>query len=114
MEAAPDAALVRNSGDISEMLEACFAVGATGVVLYPANLPEGFFDLSSGTAGMVLQKVRQYGVRMAVVAGAELFSSRFGEMEVEERKSGWFGVFGSREEARGWLEKQGLDVQSRR
>lgn len=107
MEAAEDAVLVGRPDDVSALLEACFAIGAAGVVLYPKNLPEGFFDLSSGVAGAVLQKMRQYGVRVAVVAGADLFSSRFGEMESEERKSGWFGVFASRDEARAWLERIG-------
>ena len=46
------------------------------------NLTPAFFDLSSGEAGAILQKLRNYGIRLAVVCppGRVLMSSRFGEM----------------------------------
>jgi Domain of unknown function (DUF4180) len=48
-------------------------------------LPEEFFDLSSGTAGAMLQKFRNYGVRIAVVRSQGLLlSSKFGEVIAEE------------------------------
>lgn len=60
---------------------------------------------SSGEAGAVLQKLRAYGVRLAVVcpAGSVQFSSRFGEMVAEERLRRHFGVFETRHDAREWL-----------
>jgi hypothetical protein len=34
-------------------------------VLYSENLPPAFFDLSSGVAGAILQKLRNYKIRLA-------------------------------------------------
>lgn len=74
-------------------------------LLYGGNLTRGFFDLSSGEAGAVLQKLRNYGVRLAVVcpAGSVRFSSRFGELLAEERLGQHFAVLETREAARRWL-----------
>ena len=60
---------------------------------------------SSGEAGAILQKLRTYRIRLAVVCppdGARL-SSRFGEMAVEEKRTGNFGLFESASEAQAWL-----------
>jgi len=61
--------------------------------------------LSSGEAGAILQKLRDYRIRLAVVCapGSVRFSSRFGEMVAEESRGNYFRVFESREAAREWL-----------
>jgi hypothetical protein len=54
--------------------------------LYAANLTRGFFDLSSGEAGAILQKLRNYRIRLPVVCGpgtAQL-SRRFGDLLAED------------------------------
>lgn len=91
--------------DVDLVLEACFSEGARAVLLYAENLPEAFFDLSSGQAGAILQKLRLYGVRLALVAppGSYRASSRFGEMAKEENRGPHFGMFETREAAREWL-----------
>lgn len=75
-------------------------------LLYASNLSAGFFDLSSGEAGAILQRLRNYGVRLAVVCppGSVQFS-RFGEMVAEERRRPDFGVFETRDAACEWLER---------
>jgi hypothetical protein len=87
------------------LLEACFSAGARAALLYAENLPAAFFDLSSGQAGAVLQKLRTYGVRLAVVSppGQVEVSTRFGEMVAEESRGRHFGLFETREAARAWL-----------
>ena len=74
-------------------------------LLYAKNLTEGFFNLSFGEAGAVLQKLRNYGVRLALVcpAGSVQVSRRFGEMVAEEQLRNHFGVFETRQAAREWL-----------
>lgn len=64
-----------------------------------------FLDLSSGEAGIVLQKFRTYGVRVALVCphGSVRFSSRFPELMAEENRLPCFRSFGSVEAAREWL-----------
>jgi Domain of unknown function (DUF4180) len=104
VEAREDERLMSTARDADRVIEACYAGNATGAVLYPANLPPAFFDLSSGDAGAVLQKLRNYGIRLAVVCPSEsVFSSRFGEMVAEERCSPYFAIFETANEARAWL-----------
>jgi len=105
VEGPPDSGLIRRPEDVSLILEACFSHGVSSVLLYAPNLTEKFFDLSSGEAGAILQKLRNYYIRLAVVclAGSVRFSRMFGEMAAEESRSGYFQVFESEHAAREWL-----------
>ena len=107
MEPAPGGPLIRKADDVSGLVESCLSARAMAALLYPANLPERFFDLSSGEAGAILQKLRQYRIRMAVVADPAIFSTHFAEVEMEERRKGYFAVFASAEEGRAWLNQIG-------
>ena len=66
-------------------------------------------DLSSGEAGEILQKLRNYRLRLAVVCppGIVALSRRFEEQMVEERRDPHFGLFESREQALAWLAAPG-------
>ncbi len=105
VEAPSGQGLMRTPADATLVLEACFSHGAHSALLYASSLPPRFFDLSSGEAGTVLQKLRQYEVRLAVVYDSKAcpFSSRFGEMLAEEHSKSYFHVFPSRAEAVAWL-----------
>jgi sugar phosphate isomerase/epimerase len=107
LEASPGAPLLVRGADVDALLEACFAAGADAALLHATSLPPAFFDLSSGVAGEVLQKLRQYGVRCAVVApagaGATPPTARFREMAAEARRGGYFAVFDTVDAARHWL-----------
>jgi Domain of unknown function (DUF4180) len=107
VEGEPDAAPIVRVDDVNRVLEECFAHQVDRALLYPNNLTDRFFDLSSGDAGAILQKFRNYGVRLAVVCppGSVAFSSRFGEMLAEERRGRDFGIFGTRDDARAWLKR---------
>jgi hypothetical protein len=105
VEGHPDAPFMVAIGDAGRVIEACLSNGTDAALLYTDNLTGGFFDLSSREAGEILQKLRNYGVRLAVVCppGRVAFSSRFGEMVTEERQRRYFGVFETRVAAREWL-----------
>lgn len=105
IEGRPEEAFLQSSGEASRLVEACWSAKANAALVYPKNLTAGFFDLSSGEAGAVLQTLRNYQIRLAVVCepGSVKFSSRFGEMVDEERRNRFFGVFGTREKAIEWL-----------
>jgi GrpB-like predicted nucleotidyltransferase (UPF0157 family) len=105
VEGAPNEPLMTRVDDASRLIEACFSHRARLALLYASNLTERFFDLSSGDAGAILQKLRNYGVRLAVVCppGSVQFSSRFGEMLAEEHRRRDFRVFETRAAAREWL-----------
>lgn len=91
--------------DAARIVEECLSSDVDAALLYAPNLTPAFFDLSSREAGEILQKLRNYRIRLAVVAptGSVTLSSRFGEMLAEERRGRFFGVFETREEALTWL-----------
>jgi Domain of unknown function (DUF4180) len=105
VEGVPDQAVLSGAADIDLVIEACLSGGARSALLYPHNLPPAFFDLSSGDAGTILQTLRNYGIRLAVVCAPDSvrYSRRFGEMVAEERRQPYFGVFATRDAAREWL-----------
>ena len=92
--------LMRRAQDATLVVGACFSAGVRDALLYPENLTERFFDLSSGEAGDVLDKLRRYQLRLAIVCepGSVAFSSRFMEIQSDDLR-----VFETREAAREWL-----------
>jgi hypothetical protein len=105
LEREPGARYLADAGDVGRLIEDCFSSGARSALLYADNLPRKFFDLSSGQAGLILQKLRSYRVRLAVVAPKERVvpTRPFNEMAAEERRSGQFALFETREAAAAWL-----------
>lgn len=93
-----------NVSGITPILEACLSNRVSRVLLYSDNLAQEFFDLSSGMAGEILQKFRNYGVRMAVVRSPGLqLSSKFGGVIAEESLGPYFRLFENRDTAQEWL-----------
>src|SRR6476661_10166029 len=88
IEGPPGAQLLHTPDDAVEILEACFENHTRSVLLYAENLTEHFFDLSSGEAGAILQKLRNYHVKLAVVLSPDTTrqTDRFREMASEEGK----------------------------
>ena len=105
VEGPADASLMSTPRDVNGVVEKCFSSRSTRVLLYASNLTPAFFDLSSREAGEILQKLRNYRIRVAVVVDPARsgFSSRFGEMVAEEKKGRDFGVFDARDPALAWL-----------
>lgn len=91
---------MRRPQDATLILEACFSARSDAALVYPENLTTGFFDLSSGEAGEVLDKLRRYRVRLAIVGapGVVTVSSRFPEIFSDDLR-----MFETRDAARLWL-----------
>jgi hypothetical protein len=104
-EGRPGEALVRTVRDVTLIVEGCFSVPTRAALLYSSNLTPSFFDVSSLEAGEVLQKLRNYRLRLAVVVEHEAGSAsrRFHELLEAERRDGHFGVFADRAAAVAWL-----------
>ena len=105
VEGLPDQESMSNVADTARVIEACLSRGVESVLLYAQNLTPAFFDLSSGDAGAILQKLRNYRMRLTVVSPPDNvpFSSRFAEMVAEEQRGPYFAVFETRAAARAWL-----------
>ena len=99
-EATPGEPLVRKVDDAARIAEACWASKTRDALLYPENLTASFFDLSSADAGLILDKLRRWRIRLAVVCppGRVEFSSHFREILCDD-----FQVFETRDAAVAWL-----------
>jgi GNAT superfamily N-acetyltransferase len=109
LEGAPDQRLLSMPGDANRVIEACFSHHTRNALLYAPNMTNGFFDVSSGQAGDILQRLRNYGIRLCVICppGSVRFSSRFEALMNDERRHGFFSVFEARAEAVAWLAQPG-------
>jgi hypothetical protein len=105
VEGPSDSPFMRGTEDAGLVVEAALSNRTQCALLHAPNLTARFFDLSSGEAGAILQKLRNYRIRLAVVCppGSVQFSSRFGEMAAEESRVGYFRLFETAESAREWL-----------
>jgi hypothetical protein len=82
----------------------CIEHGASALLLDGEALPAAFFDLSTGVAGELVQKLVNYGIRMAaVVPDLASRSLRFREFAGEANRGTQFRFFATREEAVRWL-----------
>ena len=82
----------------------CIERGARGLLLDAGALPAAFFDLRTGVAGDVVQKLVNYGIRLAAVVpdlGAQ--PERFREFAREANEGRQFRFFATRGEAIDWL-----------
>ena len=100
VEGTPGVSLMRRPQDATLVLEACFSAPARVALLDPENLTPPFFDLSSGEAGEVLDKLRRFQIRLAIVCspGTVQFSSRFREILSDDLR-----IFETSEDACRWL-----------
>lgn len=87
LEGSPGQVLIVSEADVTAVLETCFSSRVGRVLLYSANLTPTFFDLSSREAGIILQRFRNYGIRLAVVCATDLQAGRrFAELVAEENR----------------------------
>lgn len=93
---------IRSTRDIMDAIGACF--GADGVLFVEGDLAPEFFDLRTGLAGELFQKLVNYGVRAAIVLpdpGAH--GERFRELAREHETHPMIRFVRSRAEADAWL-----------
>jgi hypothetical protein len=97
---------MRRIDGVTTVLEACFGNHVDRVLLYPEDLTEQFFDLSTGETGAILQAFRNGGIRIAVVCSSgKRVSRRFGEVIAEESRGPHFRLFDDRDTAHEWLRR---------
>jgi hypothetical protein len=103
----PGRKLIQTEDDVTQILGLCYENGTNRVLLYAENFSDRFFDLSSGEAGMILQKFSVYFVKVAAVLSLDEVphSHKFGEMAVEENRGNQFRIFEKLEKAEQWLLK---------
>lgn len=105
IEGPPATPLLHSPADVVDLIGACFEHEAHAVLLYAENLSPRFFDLSSGEAGEMLQKLRNYHLQLAVVEapGGPPHSRPFQALMREENQGRDFRLFADRDAALAWL-----------
>jgi hypothetical protein len=96
------------AGGATDLVAACLEHGVDRLLLESRHLPPPFFDLRTGFAGELLQKLQNYQVREAgVFPSEEGYGDRIRELLLEARRSrGSFRVFATRDEALAWLARE--------
>jgi hypothetical protein len=90
--------------DPADVVVACIESGARALLLDDGALPPAFFDLSTGVAGALVQRLTTYGVRMAaVVPDPSIHSRPFQDFAREAGTGRQFRFFPDREQAIAWL-----------
>ena len=90
--------------DPHALVSACFEHDTRALLLDEGVLPPAFFDLSSGVAGELVQRLVNYGLRMAaVVPDPGKHSGPFQDFAREASTSGPIRFFTSRDAALQWL-----------
>jgi hypothetical protein len=85
-------------------LRSCIDRGRRALLFDHGTLPAAFFDLGTGVAGELVQKLINYHVRMAaVVPDLAAHSPRFTEFAREANLGPQFRFFATRQEAINWL-----------
>ncbi len=63
-------------GTTQEFLQMIMDASAEAVIVHKKNIDERFFDLRSGLAGEMLQKVVNYKLRLAIVGDFSVYDSK--------------------------------------
>lgn len=88
----------------ADLVSACYEKDVWNVLFDEGSLPPEFFDLSSGFAGEMIQKLVNYGIRAAVVVpDVTGYSKPFRDFVLESNRSGPMRFFQDRESAITWL-----------
>jgi PadR family transcriptional regulator AphA len=103
----PGEPLIQTEADVNRILEACYENDTNRVLLYAENFSDHFFDLSSGEAGIILQKFSQYFVKAAAVLCLDQVphTLKFEELALETNRGNEFRIFKDLEQAEIWLLK---------
>lgn len=89
---------------VAKLIEICLSQGVSCVLAQEEHLPPEFFKLRTLEAGEILQKLRTYGIRLAIVVlKEEHYTKRFQEMLAEEKRRRYFGIFEDKQQAEKWF-----------
>jgi hypothetical protein len=91
-----------------DVIGACLEHGSNRVLVESQALPAAFFELRSGFAGELVQKLVNYQIRFAgVFPSEEAYTERFREFLREARRGQAFRAFADRGAAEAWLAESG-------
>jgi len=98
-----DKTFIEGEADILELIGLCGEFEADRLMIHGEILAESFFDLKSGRAGSIIQKLVNYHVRTAAVLSQDQIRGRFADFVAETNRGNHFRVFFDRQKAESWL-----------
>jgi len=66
---------IRDLWDMMDKMAEAMTSGCFGLVVHREDMPEGFFDLTTGVAGEILQKFSNYQMKIGIVGDYRNISS---------------------------------------
>lgn len=97
---------VQSTQDALELVGLCGQHDASRIMIHAAALSEEFFQLRTGVAGEILQKLVNYHIKAAaVMPDLAAMRGKFRDMAAEAGRGSQFRVFDNRQEAESWLLK---------
>jgi PadR family transcriptional regulator AphA len=104
LEWLPDGQFLENEADFLDLIAACGEQLCDRLLVHAAILPADFYNLKTGLAGNLLQKLVNYHVRCAFILDEELVGNgRFYEMMIEANRGRQFHFCYNVDDAREWL-----------
>ena len=99
-----DIQFIRTAQDFLELLVWGMEQGANRFILGDSNFAPEFYDLTTGLAGELLQKLSNYSARLAIVGTFDMVASnRFRELMAEANKGSQVHFARSRDDVLSWL-----------
>ena len=90
-----------------DVVATCFEQSTQALLIDRPALPPEFFDLRTGITGELVQKLTQYGIRLAcVVPDLHAQPERFQEFAREANRGRRARFFESKGDAVGWLDTE--------
>ena len=74
-EIVPDCGLINNPEDMLEIMVDAAYNGCNHIILHEMSLDPGFFDLKTGLAGGILQKLSNYRMKLSIVGNFTKYKS---------------------------------------
>lgn len=92
--------------DALDLIALCWEHEENAIMIHYAALSEEFFKLKTKSAGNIIQKFVNYGIKAAAIVPYETIQKgRFKEMALETNKGNHFRLFEGKEDAEKWLLK---------
>ena len=103
LELVPGEAFISTAQDAVDLVGIAYGSDVDSLLIPIGCLSDDFVVLSTGFAGLVVQKLVQYRIRTAIVLEENFFSERFQEYAREINQARALHICTNEAEAREWL-----------
>lgn len=95
--------VINTEEDVLDIIGICISNNTKLVVLKEDAISDEFINLKSGLAGIALQKLMNYHIKVSTIINEDKIEGRFKELVYELNKSNNFKVFDNSIDAENWI-----------